>query len=79
MKGKVIGTYNNIFKDGTVTGVICIQRTDVSNISGVVSQPFNVSLDSLPVKNLSDLVGKEVIVSDSGFPKYTWIKEVFVL
>lgn len=78
MRGKVLGTYTTTFKDGTVSGVLLVERTDVDNIKGVCVQPFNVGLNNLPVKNIGDLVGKEVFVSDNGFPRYTWVKDMFV-
>lgn len=78
MKGKVLGTYTTTFKDGTVSGIILVERNDVDNIVGVCVQPFNVSLKDIPVKNLNELVGKEVFVADNGFPKYTWVKDMFI-
>lgn len=78
MRGKVLGTYTTTFKDGTVSGIILVERKDVDNSNGVCVQPYNISLTNLPVKNISDLVGKEVFVSDNGFPKYTWVRDMFV-
>ena len=78
MKGKVLGVHTTTFKDGTVSGVILVERSDVDNIEGVCVQPYNISLNNLPCKNLKELVGKEVFVADNGYPKYTWVKDIFI-
>ena len=80
MKGKIVGTYTSTFKDGTVSGRICVQSDDpVDNLNGICVYTVNIGLDKLPVKNLSELVGKTVIITDNGYPKYTWANGVYIL
>lgn len=61
MRGKVLGTYTTTFKDGTVSGVLLVERTDVDNIKGVCVQPFNVGLNNLPVKISVTLLVKKFL------------------
>lgn len=77
-KCKVIGTCTTTFKDGTVSGIIFVERDNFDNANGVCVQPYNIGLNNLPVKHLNELVGKDVFISDNGFPKYTWVKDMFI-
>ena len=77
MKGKVVGTYLSTFKDGSVSGRVCVQVDKADNLNGIRVDTVNVALDNLPVKHINELVGKEVIVTDSGYPKYTWAREIY--
>ena len=81
MQGKILGVNTSTFKDGTISGRLYVQLNNerLDNANGVCVQPVNISLDNLPVKNISELVGKNVFISDSGYPKYTWANDILVL
>ena len=79
MKGKVVGTYLITFKDGSVSGRVCVQVEKCDNLNGIRVDTVNVSLDNLPVKHINELIGKDVIVSDNGYPKYTWANEIYLV
>lgn len=79
MKGKVVGTYLSTFKDGSVSGRVCVQVDKGDNLNGIRVDTVNVSLDNLPVKHINELIGKDVIVTDNGYPKYTWANEIYLV
>ena len=79
MKGKVVGTYLSTFKDGSVAGRLCVQIDKGDNLNGIRVDTVNVSLDNLPVKHINELIGKDVIVTDNGYPKYTWANEIYLV
>ena len=79
MKGKVVGTYLSTFKDGFVSGRVCVQVDKGDNLNGIRVDTVNVSLDNLPVKHINELIGKDVIVIDNGYPKYTWANEIYLV